>query len=446
MTITVEVLNTKKGCFGVPGKYKSGIQGCRRTCADVAQCIHITCQCVYAYEFGPLSDSCPPSVSKDTLFRWRSDTAGPSIDAEDFPTWKYTPDELAICKQLMCRASSKDMDCPNFDGDEIDDDIFTALDDDDFEAVGADDTQTPESSSIAPTSVSIPTKSVPHVHSPAEKSALKPAPVISTKAPSETEAYTFFVPEHPGFQEKLKRATDAEIVTLMEKLSSEMVLLEDAKLTTEQIILRRKYCVLSIELNNRGKFAPRFRITPRANKINNLTDLEKLLSKDRQVVDLHWLHCNGLRKKVMQHGYENLLMEPEFDFKLASRFAAEEKKLSTKSGWLKLTDDWIWQLSAIQPETIRRKYHVIQYGDRDKQIGHADIILALENSVLSEPHRRPNVPDWGMIWQCDRMIGSDSPKQLAKLHALATGRDKPLDPSDIKRRLKNIKERIATSR
>lgn len=215
--------------------------------------------------------------------------------------------------------------------------------------------------------------------------------------------------------------------------------------------VRNLFCALSLELNERTLLAPRFRQARRPAKHNFLSDDEKDLSSDRQVIDLHWLHCRKIVKSISKPEYSHLLQGANFDFDCANRFAAENDKGDTKVRWLKLADEIAWELAALETKYMRDRFGTLMHGKyqdgKRDMYGIGEVQVALETAAARRKGMDQRVQDWSMLWLVNRLIGQNStPALLSQLWALATGRDKVPDPSQTKRTLVSVLEKIRTFR
>ncbi len=214
--------------------------------------------------------------------------------------------------------------------------------------------------------------------------------------------------------------------------------------------IRDAVCAISCVLNNRQYIAPRFRemrrpppSPPGAKPIEE--DMSNL-SNDRQVIDLHWLHCQGIKPSTENSGYNKLFTTTEFDFRLASELVARTGSVYTiKTSILSLTNFDIWQLSTIQPKEMNDRFNEIMNGRKDPsgkvtRQGQADVRLTLRNAAVNQQQLTPEViDDFVALWICQKMVG-DSPSVIRKLFAFATGKKR--DRSTISRKLKNLNEWI----
>ncbi|MDD2721365.1 MAG: hypothetical protein PHH47_08675 [Gallionella sp.] len=206
--------------------------------------------------------------------------------------------------------------------------------------------------------------------------------------------------------------------------------------------IREEFCALNIETNRRRRLAPRFRgMRSSYDLANNIK--EELLLRDRIVIDLHWLYCSDHRNKIalpasIDPGLAGLLYSPEFDWEAAWRFASLNKKMNTRAGWLNLDDDLAWQLATIESEKMNKRFYTIMNGEKRKgerkQIGYHEVLASLKSNLTTRLKYRAET--WAMIWVCDRLLRSENKKhswpRVAQLHALATGREAPLERTNIR--------------
>lgn len=213
--------------------------------------------------------------------------------------------------------------------------------------------------------------------------------------------------------------------------------------------IRLKVCAISVELNRRGKLAPRFRGMRRPPyKVTTLAELD--LSLDRQFIDLHWLHCTGWNRVIQgdRWKFNNVLKVKTFQPGKAEMFAKVPVSANEKATWLALPDHVAFQLAALQTDAIRERFRVANLGDTVKgkvrQVGRMQVTQLLETSVANFPQLQDQIPHWANIWMCARLVG-DHANVLRQFHALAEGLEKPLDGRDIARRLTTVRSRLGES-
>lgn len=209
--------------------------------------------------------------------------------------------------------------------------------------------------------------------------------------------------------------------------------------------LREEFLAVNRELNRRGiTFAPRFRGNPRPSHKAPI-EAEKILGRDRQMIDLHWLFSRRARCRIASSQYEDLIEEEEFDFALAEDFASEPWTAEHKSTLLSLPQELQWQLDAIQPKGLADRFRSLLHGERTRSgriatKGIPQIRAALEDSIANAPQMRGYVDEWVTLWLCSAMVGN-KPAAIARLYCLATGTE-PMQPSSAARKLKRVLDRL----
>jgi hypothetical protein len=200
--------------------------------------------------------------------------------------------------------------------------------------------------------------------------ALAPVEGVSTKIGVEAHA---FPTSDSRYASTLERAGDLDDLRLLEwiRLVSR----------TEQSYpgIRAVFCALSIALNARQTFPPRVRQTRRVKAPPaKLSPEEKLLSHDRQVIDLHWLAKTGQGKP--EEGWSGLLDGDQFDFDRAARFVVKVGSAENKAHALRLSRAAELELAVIQSKPARDAW-------REIQRVMANVIKAVEAARLQP--RRP---------------------------------------------------------
>ena len=128
---------------------------------------------------------------------------------------------------------------------------------------------------------------------------------------------------------------------------------------------RLDYCAINILLNELGIIAPAFRPfrTLAGNKLSKANDV--LLSRDRMVLDLHYLHCqyhDDFLPTDME--FKALATDDEFDFKLASQFALKKWTAEVKANSLGLSNKQMHELAVYKTKDIYDRESMI----KDKQL------------------------------------------------------------------------------
>jgi hypothetical protein len=123
--------------------------------------------------------------------------------------------------------------------------------------------------------------------------------------------------------------------------------------------IRLPVCAINLELNLRGGCSPNSRPMRKVPRSRDLTEDEKLLSNDRQVLDLHWLHC---RRAVTAGIHRDRFRAEQLDFDWASDFAQRGGTVERKAIALQLKEADQLLLACIQSRTVAERRRTLQVG------------------------------------------------------------------------------------
>ncbi|MEK8046892.1 hypothetical protein [Ideonella margarita] len=195
-----------------------------------------------------------------------------------------------------------------------------------------------------------------------------------------------------------------------------------------------------VTLNLQGKVAPLYRRPALRPAKIPVTREEALYSLDRQVIDLHWLHCTGFRFPIGQTQFATLLTDENFDWDLACDFALSLVKTEIKvTQWLSLDELSAWELASLQATATRKRLF-----DLRKQ-------EPVIRQRLTTVHRgRPNAADLIQLdvthWWVKSTIGVHSATARAKAFALCLGLDSPPTAAVFARQATAAEKRLATGK
>ncbi len=199
--------------------------------------------------------------------------------------------------------------------------------------------------------------------------------------------------------------------------------------------VRNKLLILGIALNLIGVIAPRFRPMRTPPKIKPGTDYSTeniLLSNDRQVIDLHWIHCKRMRVSIIK-GYQKLF-DPytPFDWIRASEFVSKAGAFKRKADLLSLSEIDEIQLAAICTQSTKTRYKTIQ--------GLVDKNTIKIRDLTSDPKcKMAEDIKWHLplIYEA-LLIGRGSPSKAVLAYKFKTGIDIP--SKNISRYAQTLKE------
>lgn len=179
---------------------------------------------------------------------------------------------------------------------------------------------------------------------------------------------------------------------------------------------RTLFCAINIELNERRAIAPHFRSMQRPNRNKVQSNCESNQSNDRQVIDLHWLHCEGKRDGLDHEEFTNLFLGDQFDFDLASALASKGWSTEHKSlNILKLIDFEMHQLSWFRSKFVRNRW----------RNGVTRMNGAIERHLRSQTVRersfKQHVEGIKKVWLAMYLAGENGPVSASRLYTWMTG-------------------------
>lgn len=205
--------------------------------------------------------------------------------------------------------------------------------------------------------------------------------------------------------------------------------------------VRSAYCSISLAMNRAGVRPPRFRPI-RALPIPILGQKpcanDTLMMLDRQVIDLHWLHCRGKREVIADsQEFAELFAEEEFDFELASRFAAKAWTIEKKTAKvLNLVAHEEWQMAILRTKAEEDKWRSAIASMK------TTIDRRLREQLFKEPALKSHIEDFKLLWLADKMAGHYGQGAIGRVHGWLTGRES-LAPSTLSSKLRRMRRRTA---
>lgn len=194
---------------------------------------------------------------------------------------------------------------------------------------------------------------------------------------------------------------------------------------------RRPWLGNHFRLNKAGLLAPRFRPTIDPRKTPETLE-QATFACDRQVIDLHWLHCTGARVPIQQPEFSTLLTGPDFNFEMAAAFARSNMKADWKATkWLTLPERFQWELASIQTAALRKRWSSIRRGEGRGTQGMPQIAgLFLGTKLASD---QAKLDELVMRWAVEKMLPEGKATERAKLFAVALGRAQDQPPHVFQR-------------
>jgi hypothetical protein len=199
--------------------------------------------------------------------------------------------------------------------------------------------------------------------------------------------------------------------------------------------IRGDYCAASVVMNERGLRPPRFRSACKGAAWARgviWTDELKAMSNDMKVIDLHWLHCAGVRSQVNDYEFRDLFAAVDFDTDLAARFVATNWKTESRVGRiLVLADVEQWQVKKLASVSVDARWKNV-----------LNEALVVEQRLKSAACRRarlaPEIQDYTRLWIAEAICGNGGQRLIGMVHGWQKGA-RPLAPSTLSSKLKTMR-------
>lgn len=275
----------------------------------------------------------------------------------------------------------------------------------------------------------------------AEGGSTKATVVEESEVPVEAAESTETEPRSAGYQFSHDDADFKAEITRLRGLSNtdlkaEMVRIDDvARSGVPYDSLRVRWCAISVALNERQIAPPVTRtklFTSKGRKARSGS--EQLASNDRQVVDLHWLHCGGCDALDAHH-----LITPAgaFDFESASEFVKTKGKADNKATMLGLNRKEMMLLSVIRSDSVKSSQQDIR--------GQAERRRMKIREALSQKNCRQTCSSRDMEAICDALLLADFDIEQAVL-VLRQQYDITIGRQVMRRRRKWLQDQKVVSR
>lgn len=256
------------------------------------------------------------------------------------------------------------------------------------------------------------------------------APVLK-----EVEVYCF--PDTAAKQAQLSALADHELRAAMDALLKGRN--AEGSLSS-YLSIRDAYCAMSEVMNRRGLMPPRFRpqrSLPAPVMGRKATPDDTLMMRDRQVIDLHWLHCAGKRDELDAGEFTSLFAADEFDFDRASKLAAKSWKTEVKiAKVLNLDVHEEWQMACLRSKGVDDAWRNALRSMRTV------IDRRLREQAFVEPGLKKDIEDLKLLWVADKMAGELGLAAISKVHGWLACKA-PLALSTMSAKLRRMRRRTA---
>lgn len=162
--------------------------------------------------------------------------------------------------------------------------------------------------------------------------------------------------------------------------------------------------------------------------------------RDRQVIDMHWLHCRGKRDVVPGKDFAGIFSDDELDFYLAGQLASKGWSHDIKAEKsLNLIPHEQLQLAILRSKSIADAW-----GNAERTML-TTIEKRLREQAVTTPSLKPHIEDLKHLWLAEKIIGKGKGRLplIAQMHAWISGKA-PLATSTLSEKLKRMRIRTGS--
>jgi hypothetical protein len=236
------------------------------------------------------------------------------------------------------------------------------------------------------------------------------------------------------YQRPYEGFTDAELMACFASVSSRF------KDSDKYIDVRELICCMSLELNQRQAWAPRFRGLPSLSSTPG-GESARLYLIDMQIFDLHWRYWSKAKPSGEVNGFSDLFRSESFNFEMAVKFASRELPFPAKLADARLTPSMQIEHAVLQSDELRDKWRIIRkgriHGGKVDQWGTPQVQAILEEGTRQHPRLQRNIPAWLNVWQAAQLVGA-MPQRVSYIVALMSGQP-PIHRSATMHKLSTVK-------
>lgn len=197
--------------------------------------------------------------------------------------------------------------------------------------------------------------------------------------------------------------------------------------------VRERVCQINLTMNSHCVRPPFFRHSRKSPPGTTKDPSLKILSKDRMIIDLHWLHSNGYRRELDDLNFRDLMIHDNFNFSLAEQFVTKAWKTDLRvTKILLLTDVEQWQMGVLRASDVRNK--VQRLGNEARDINQSLRSIAQRTRKLLPEH----VESFTQLWLADQLCDGGPQSLIALVNAWQNG-TVPLTKSTMSAKLKKMR-------
>ena len=423
-----EFLIGKLKCFGAPHVRERAFNGCV-SCQHTSPCAETAIKMILTISAGNAGFKGVTSNKRQFIER-----VGRSLhDDYIVPKMPLPESDVALIEACYDRSrhflSGKALD-EYFELDDLLDELVSEM-----ESISSADVMP---SNVIMPPISTPSSSTPHLPEPHGPS---PLPVPDENHAKEADTGVTYLNDYnfpliEGAQEHFDALKDTELVSALEKVMKRCD--SDGKLVC-YMDLRDDICTISVVMNQRGVQPPAFRpkrSLPNPTLRSEFSVADTIMMIDRQIIDLHWLHCCGKRDLLDDNrAFAELFAGDELDFDLAEQFAkkswAGRVKTTKVLGLIQYEQ---WQMAFFRSRDVEHAWRNARTS-MQQTIG-----KRLREQAVREPRLASHIEEMKLLWLADKMAIHLGQKIVGQVYSWLTGTPK-LAPSTLSVKLRRMRRR-----
>lgn len=235
-------------------------------------------------------------------------------------------------------------------------------------------------------------------------SGLEATPVSANHSDSEQSSaddlnlQNYAFPDTEEFQTKYRLLSSGDLRAELDRLLNQR---NAGGQLISYLEIRNECCAIGEVMNCRGMQPPKLRpqrSLPKLSEGKKYDLAETVMARDRQVLDLHWLHCNGKRDRLGHKAFADLFEGDDFNFDLAGVFACKGWSMASKTVKTLDLDDF----EQIQMAYYRMKNIDDAWKNAENSMN-TTIAKRLRKATFKEPDFAQHIEGLKQLWLAEKM-------------------------------------------
>lgn len=250
----------------------------------------------------------------------------------------------------------------------------------------------------------------------------------------------YYFPHTEDLQTEYQRLSNVDLRVRLDQLLSQR---DSNGRLISYMEIRNECCAIGEVMNHRRIQPPKLRpqrCLPKLPKGEKYSTVDTVMARDRQVLDLHWLHCNGKRDRLGHKAFADLFEGDDFDFDLAGVFACKGWSMASKTVKALDLDDF----EQIQMAYFRMK-HIDDAWRNAENSMNTTIAKRLRKATFKEPDFAQHIEGLKQLWLAEKMsqtAGIAGQKIIGQIYGWLMN-EEPLSKATLHAKLKRMRRRTA---